>query len=108
MILYIFPLGIISLNLSFEIAFIAIIGGRGTLLGPVIGAMILVPIGEISRIYLSGSQFLGIHLFLYGTIIILVMTFKPSGVMHGIEKAYGALVNRLAGGAGQAHGRGEL
>lgn len=106
LVLYVFPQGIISLNLSFEIAFIAIIGGRGTLLGPIIGAMILVPIGEISRIYLSGSQFLGIHLFLYGTIIILVMTYKPSGVMQTIEAGYKALVNKLGGGAGQPDQKG--
>ncbi|MBI9083447.1 MAG: branched-chain amino acid ABC transporter permease [Desulfobacterales bacterium] len=108
LVLYVFPMGIISLNLSFEIAFIAIIGGRGTLLGPIIGAMILVPIGEISRIYLSGSQFLGIHLFLYGTIIILVMTFKPSGVMQTIEQGYKVLVNKLGGGAGQPNRKGVL
>ncbi len=107
LVLYIFPQGIISLNLSFEIAFIAIIGGRGTLLGPVIGALILVPIGEISRIYLSGSQFIGIHLFIYGTIIILAMLFKPSGMMQTIERGYYALVNRLRGVAVQPQREGE-
>lgn len=108
LVLYVFPQGIISLNLSFEIAFIAIIGGRGTLLGPVLGALILVPIGEISRIYLSGSQFIGIHLFIYGTIIILAMLYKPSGMMRSIERGYDALVNKLrgAGGGGSAATRG--
>ena len=56
-----------------------------------------MPIGEISRIYLSGSQFIGIHLFIYGTIIILAMLFKPSGMMQTIERGYNALVNRLRG-----------
>ncbi|MEW6266162.1 MAG: branched-chain amino acid ABC transporter permease [Thermodesulfobacteriota bacterium] len=97
LVLYIYPQGIISLNLSFEIAFIAIIGGRGTLLGPVLGALILVPIGEISRIYLSGSRFLGIHLMLYGLIIVLVMLFKPQGLMRPLETWYRALVNKLPG-----------
>ena len=102
LVLYIFPQGIMSLNLSFEIAFIAIIGGRGTLLGPVIGAMILVPIGEISRIYLSGSRFLGIHLMMYGAIIVIAMLFKPQGMMGGIERWYWALVRKLGGKSREA------
>lgn len=102
LVLYIFPQGIIALNLSFEIAFIAIIGGRGTLLGPVIGAMILVPIGEISRIYLSGSRFLGIHLMMYGAIIVLAMLYKPQGMMGSIEKRYWALIRKLGGKSPEA------
>ncbi|BBO87203.1 branched-chain amino acid ABC transporter permease [Desulfosarcina ovata] len=97
LVLYIFPQGIMALNLSFEIAFIAIIGGRGTLLGPVIGAMILVPIGEISRIYLSGSRFLGIHLMMYGAIIVVAMLYKPQGMMGSFEKWYWMLVDKLGG-----------
>lgn len=107
LVLYVFPQGIISLNLSFEIAFIAIIGGRGTLLGPVLGALILVPIGEISRIYLSGSQFIGIHLFLYGTIIVLAMLYKPTGMMRSIERGYFALVDKLRGPAARPRREGE-
>jgi branched-chain amino acid transport system permease protein len=107
LVLYVFPQGIISLNLSFEIAFIAIIGGRGTLLGPVIGALILVPIGEISRIYLSGSQFIGIHLFFYGTIIVLAMLYKPSGMMRSIQTGYDRLVHKLRGASASAQREGE-
>ena len=92
---YVYPKGIISLNLSFEIAFIAIIGGRGTLFGPIIGAFILVPIGELSRMYLSGSQFLGVHLMIYGGIIVLFMLFKPQGLNNTFAAWYSALLSRL-------------
>lgn len=101
LVLYIYPQGIISMTLSFEIAFIAIIGGRGTLLGPVLGAFILIPIGEISRIYLSGSRFLGIHLMLYGAMIILIMLFKPQGLMTSFERAYDYLILKLRGSKGK-------
>lgn len=95
LILFIFPLGIISLNLSFEIAFIAIIGGRGTLMGPILGAFILIPLAELSRMYLSGSRFLGIHLMLYSSIIILVMLFKPTGLIGIFEKIYFSFIDRI-------------
>jgi len=88
LVLFIFPQGIMSLNLSFEIAFIAIIGGRGTLLGPILGSFVLVPLSEACRIYLSGSRFLGIHLMLYSVVIILAMIFQPRGLMGLLEKVY--------------------
>lgn len=95
LILFIFPLGIISLNLSFEIAFIAIIGGRGTLMGPILGAFILIPLAELSRMYLSGSRFLGIHLMLYSSVIILVMLFKPTGLIGIFEKIYFSFIDKI-------------
>ena len=39
--LFIHPKSVISLDLSFEIAFIALIGGRGSIAGPVLGALLL-------------------------------------------------------------------
>ena len=84
---YIHPRGIVSLDTSFEIAFISIIGGRGTLLGPIFGAVLLVPTAELTRTYLGGS-YEGIHLMLYGLILMAVMLFKPRGIMEPIEQFY--------------------
>ena len=95
LILFIYPQGIMSLSLSFEIAFIAIIGGRGTLMGPILGAFTLVPLAELSRMYLSGSRFLGIHLMLYSSIIILVMLYMPKGLIGAFEKIYFSFTNML-------------
>lgn len=84
---YIYPRGIVSLDLSFEIAFIAIIGGRGTLLGPIVGAVLLVPAAELTRTYLGGS-YEGVHLMLYGAVLVAVMVFKPRGLMEPLEAFY--------------------
>jgi branched-chain amino acid transport system permease protein len=84
---YIYPRGIVSLDLSFEIAFIAIIGGRGTLLGPIVGAVLLVPAAELTRTYLGGS-YEGVHLMLYGAVLMAVMVFKPRGLMEPLEACY--------------------
>ncbi|MFB0507104.1 MAG: branched-chain amino acid ABC transporter permease [Thermodesulfobacteriota bacterium] len=84
---YIYPRGIVSLDLSFEIAFIAIIGGRGTLLGPIVGAVLLVPAAELTRTYLGGS-YEGVHLMLYGAVLMAVMLFKPRGIMEPLEALY--------------------
>jgi len=92
---YIYPRGILSLDLSFEIAFIAIIGGRGTLIGPIIGAVLLVPAAELTRTYLGGS-YEGVHLMLYGAVLMAVMLFRPRGLMEPLEAFYRWGVQKLA------------
>ncbi len=91
---YIYPRGIVSLDLSFEIAFIAIIGGRGTLLGPIVGAILLVPAAELTRTYLGGS-YEGVHLMLYGAVLMAVMLFKPRGIMEPLEAFYRWLLGKF-------------
>jgi branched-chain amino acid transport system permease protein len=93
--LYIHPKSIISLDLSFEIAFIALIGGRGSIAGPVLGALLLRPVGDFSRIYF-GDTFPGLHLVIFGLVLILVMHFQPRGLQEPLTRAYFSLVERLA------------
>ncbi|MEJ2153770.1 MAG: branched-chain amino acid ABC transporter permease [Desulfobacteraceae bacterium] len=93
--LYIHPKSIISLDLSFEIAFIALIGGRGSIAGPVLGALLLRPVSDFSRIYF-GATLPGMHLIIFGAVLILVMLFQPRGLQEPLTRAYHGLLNRLA------------
>jgi len=95
LMLYFYPKGILGLDLSFEIAFIALIGGRGTIAGPILGALVLRPVNEFSRIYLSG--FLpGLHLVIFGLILILVMIYQPRGLQEPLSIVYNWFVDKLA------------
>lgn len=93
--LYIHPKSIISLDLSFEIAFIALIGGRGSIAGPVLGALLLRPVSDFSRIYF-GDTLPGMHLIIFGTVLILVMLFQPRGLQEPLTRAYQKLLDRWA------------
>lgn len=77
--LFIDPASVLGTQLSIKIALVAILGGVGTLWGPVIGAAVLVSIEECSRIFF-GSSGLGTDLIIYGTLIILVAVKSPSGI----------------------------
>ena len=100
--LYIHPKSIISLDLSFEIAFIALIGGRGSIAGPVLGALLLRPVSDFSRIYF-GDTLPGMHLIIFGVVLILVMNFQPRGLQEPLTRLYQKVVNRLFhGGALEA------
>ena len=93
--LFIHPRSIISLDISFEIAFIALIGGRGTIAGPVIGALLLRPVSDLSRIYF-GDTLPGLHLIIYGVVLILVMIYQPRGLQESLAKGYDGIVDKVA------------
>ena len=92
--LYIHPKSVMSLDLSFEIAFIALIGGRGSIAGPVLGALLLRPVSDFSRIYF-GSSLPGLHLIIFGTVLILVMIFQPRGLQEPLLNAYNKILDKI-------------
>jgi branched-chain amino acid transport system permease protein len=97
LMLYFYPKGLMGLDLSFEIAFIALIGGRGTIAGPIIGALALRPLNEFTRIYLS-NQLPGLHLVIFGLILILVMLYQPKGLTLPLGKLYDKFAARITKG----------
>jgi branched-chain amino acid transport system permease protein len=94
--LYIHPKSVISLDISFEIAFIALIGGRGSIAGPVLGALLLRPVTDLSRIYFGG-KLPGLHLIIFGVVLIVVMLYQPRGLQEPLTRAYRSIMKRLFG-----------
>ncbi len=75
---YIDPATVSSMDIATKIGTMAIVGGAGTLFGPVIGALVLVPLSEVANILLGAS---GSGMLLYGLIMILVIIFRPGGII---------------------------
>ena len=84
--LYLDPTHVISPDISFQFALICAVGGLGTASGPVFGALIIVPLSELLRGFLSQSTS-GLHLVIYGIIVIIVILYFPSGVSGAISRA---------------------
>jgi branched-chain amino acid transport system permease protein len=57
----------------------AIVGGAGTVVGPLLGSFVLTPISELTRAVLRGRA--GADVMLYGLILILVISFLPNGLV---------------------------
>ncbi|MTJ81360.1 MAG: branched-chain amino acid ABC transporter permease [Telmatospirillum sp.] len=91
--LFIDPPSVLGTQLSLKIALVAILGGVGTLWGPVIGAAVLVAIEECSRIFF-GSSGLGTDMIVYGTLIIVVAVKSPSGIAGLLRAGVQALQAR--------------
>jgi branched-chain amino acid transport system permease protein len=77
---YIDPDSVLAGHFSILIALPAVLGGVGTLWGPILGAAVLIPVSELSRSYLGGSGS-GVDLMLYGGLIVVVALARPQGLV---------------------------
>src|SRR5690606_26315712 len=88
---FINPERIFGIELSIDMALMSIIGGQGTVLGPLLGALFLTPIAELTRTYLGG-QFIGLHLAIYGLVLILAVQNLPKDILHHYQQVGARLV----------------
>ncbi|HEV8673604.1 MAG TPA: branched-chain amino acid ABC transporter ATP-binding protein/permease [Methylomirabilota bacterium] len=94
-ILFITPTRTMSLDFSVQMVIMAVLGGLGSVLGPVYGAVILVPIAEGTRaVWGGGLQ--GVHLVVYGGLLMVVILYAPQGVEGWVRRHVTRLVRRLA------------
>jgi branched-chain amino acid transport system permease protein len=82
------PGAVFGIPLSVEIVLRPIVGGAGTLLGPIIGSFILTPLGEVSRHYFGQGGYHGAHLIVYGALLIAVVLFLPQGAYPFLARLF--------------------
>jgi branched-chain amino acid transport system permease protein len=93
------PSAAFSLELSIQIAMFALIGGLGTVAGPLLGTILVLPAAELSRGWLSALGN-GTHGFVYGVVLVLVVLFFPRGLVGHLGGRALALIDRLPGARG--------
>jgi branched-chain amino acid transport system permease protein len=64
---------------SVQMVIIAALGGAGTLYGPLVGAIILIPLQTATNTWFGGGG-TGLTYILYGGIIVLIARFEPGGL----------------------------
>jgi branched-chain amino acid transport system permease protein len=79
-LLVIDPEADLALIRSILVLLIAVMGGVGTLWGPLLGAAVLVPLSEATRIYFGGTGGT-VDLMIYGALIVLICIFRPEGLL---------------------------
>lgn len=80
--------------ISIRIALIAILGGIGTAIGPILGAFFIIPLEELMNDWLSSSA-AGLSQLVFGLILIAVILWRPRGFVTVFE----SLRAKLSGGA---------
>jgi branched-chain amino acid transport system permease protein len=81
--LSVFPEQVLELNWSTLPIMATVVGGLGRLWGPVLGAVILIPISQIMSTTLGTGPLAGrgIDLIVYGLIIVVIAAFRPTGLL---------------------------
>ena len=76
--LYIDPLIVFGVDKSIEILLVSMIGGAGTVYGPLVGALLLALVSDGTR---ALTQIQGLSLVLYGALLVAIIAFLPNGLI---------------------------
>jgi branched-chain amino acid transport system permease protein len=80
-VLFIDPASTFGMFVSVKIALSSIVGGAGTLWGPVIGGLLLIPLAEVGNAQFTGTL-TGVDTLLYSLVLILTAIFLPRGLVN--------------------------
>lgn len=94
---FIEPRSVFSVDVGVQIALAAIVGGLATPMGPVLGALIMQPLTELTQ-GLLGSTLPGLHLLVYGALLIVMILFRPTGLVGWLSDLYARMLRVLPGG----------
>jgi ABC-type branched-subunit amino acid transport system ATPase component/ABC-type branched-subunit amino acid transport system permease subunit len=79
------PVGSFAILGSVMIVLAALLGGRGTLFGPVVGALIVQVLNEEATVYGGGT---GTRVLLMGLVLVAVVLFMPAGLLPTVQAAW--------------------
>lgn len=74
------PSAVFTFNITMKIMIVAFVGGKGTVKGPVLGAVIII-LDELIRGWLGGGRYSGLPGVIYGIILALVILLLPDGLI---------------------------
>jgi branched-chain amino acid transport system permease protein len=92
-----FPSQVFDISRSIELILAPIVGGLGTVFGPVVGAFLLTPLGEglMAVMERLGVNAPGAKAIFYGIILIAIISLMPSGVWPQLAALWPRLVARI-------------
>ena len=81
---------------SIDILLRPIVGGPGTVFGPLVGSLLLTPLSEITRTLFR--QYSGLHIMIFGAILVAVIIFLPRGVIGLVKDIHEKIVSKTGKG----------
>ncbi|MGF9798577.1 branched-chain amino acid ABC transporter permease [Brevibacillus agri] len=96
---FIDPEMVLSVHISAEMIFVTVIGGIGTVAGPIIGSALLISLQEYLKGIPALQTYPSLYLVVYGLMIMMVIVYLPGGIVEGVTK----LLKRLKQRRGKQH-----
>jgi branched-chain amino acid transport system permease protein len=84
-----YPEPIFAVGRSVEIMLGPIVGGLGTLFGPILGAFVLTALGESFTALTAEIRLDGIKQLLYGLTLLAIVALRPSGLWPWLRERLG-------------------
>lgn len=82
--LYIDPILVFGPKVSVEVLLATMVGGLGTVLGPLVGALALHTLGEVVKLFTGGVP--GVDVAVYGAVLVIAVCFMPRGLLSLVER----------------------
>jgi branched-chain amino acid transport system permease protein len=79
---------VFGIDMTFYMVIFCIVGGANTIWGPILGALLLVPVQQVLRIAV-GSRFAPLSAMFFGLVLCLVILFMPDGLLGWFKKLLG-------------------
>ena len=84
-----FPDSVLGQRLSIDFIVAPIVGGLGSLFGPILGAFIILPLGELAKSLGQASGLNGLNLLIYGVLLAIVVLVLPDGCWPWLARRLG-------------------
>jgi branched-chain amino acid transport system permease protein len=94
-----FPESVLGMSMSINLIVAPIVGGLGTLFGPILGAFVIVPINELSRDLAQSFSVNGLNLLIYGVLLMTVIKIAPHGCWPWVARRLGLAATAWKAGA---------
>lgn len=75
-----FPETVLGMRMSIDMIIAPIVGGLGSLFGPILGALIVIPLNELSKELAQHFNVNGLNFFIYGALLCAIVLFAPHGL----------------------------
>jgi branched-chain amino acid transport system permease protein len=97
-----FPLQMFGIGRSIELVLAPIVGGIGTIFGPVVGAFVLTPLGEVltAAVERHGANAPGAKALFYGLTLMVIIFVRPDGIWPWLARVCGLADRRRTGERG--------
>lgn len=86
--MYIDPWSTLHLLQNIDIIMVAIIGGVGTVFGPIVGSALFIPVREYTRTALGGA-YTGVDWVIFGLVLLFISLYRPGGILNEYSGRWG-------------------